>query len=84
MYIRTSTKPNKFTFKILGFMGPPPWEDITVPVAPDGGHYVNACSTCPYIYIYTHTSNKTQETHFENPRVYGAPSLGGHYCAFSP
>ena len=44
IYIHTSTKQNKFTFKILVSMGPPPWEDIT---APDGGHYVNACSTCP-------------------------------------
>ena len=27
------TKPNKFKIKILGSMGPPPWEDIIVPVA---------------------------------------------------
>ena len=30
------TKPSKYIFKILGSMGPPPWEDITVPLAPDG------------------------------------------------
>ena len=63
------TKPSKFIFQILGSMGPPPWEDNTVPLAPDGGHYVNARSTYPYvyiyiymyvyIYIYTHTSNNT-------------------------
>ena len=48
------TEPRKFIFKVLGSMRPPPWEDITVPLAPDGGHCVNACSTCPYIYIYTY------------------------------
>ena len=63
------TKPSKYIFKILGSMGPPPWEDITVPLDPHGCQYVNACSTCPYIYIhvyiymyiyiYIHTSNKT-------------------------
>ena len=39
------TTPSKFIFFILGSMGPPPWEDNTVPLAPDGGHYVNACSS---------------------------------------
>ena len=52
IYIHTSTKQNEFTLETLGSMGPPPWEDSTVPLAPDGGHYVNACYTCPYINIY--------------------------------
>ena len=46
------TKPSKFIFQILGSMRPPPSEDNTVPLAPDGGHYVNARSTYPYVYIY--------------------------------
>ena len=48
------TKPNHFILKILGSMGPPPWEDIAVPLAPDGGHYAIAYSTDPYIHIYIH------------------------------
>ena len=72
-------------------MGPPPWEDIAVPLAPDGGHYVNACSTYPYIYIYIYVYvhihiHPTKHNHFILKKSQGlwAPSLGGHCCAFSP